>query len=662
MSAASRDPRRRFARRASLAALVLSLLVIVSAAFAAARLAETRAVARVGAALQGAGLGWASVSADGLRVTLAGTAPSDRARFAAIDAAADVVARRRLEDRITVRPPEAVAAPAPPPEVRITRDGDRLTLAGRVPRGAAPTDALAGRLPGAELTDLTRADAATAEGWTPALSAALIAAAEVSDGRITARPGEVRVTARAESAEGAARLRAALGGRLPDGVRVTIEIDAPPPVLSPYTLRLSLGPAGGRVDACAAPDVEQQRRIIAAAREIGVVRAIRCPVALGAPSVDWAGAATRATAALGEIGAGTLTISDSEVTLIGDRRIAQDRFRTAVAALERDLPRGFSLAAQRPARAEPGGAGITLARARFLAKFDGRETLRIEGKVPDGMTMRAVATFAATRFPLAGVEDALEVDDGLPEGWTARILAGLEALSELRMGTLKIEPGGFWLAGVIAREETRARVAGMLAQKLGQGAAFNLALRHVPPAPERPDGLSPQACVAAIRAIQRENKITFDPGSTRLNARALAIVNDIAEVLRDCPDAPIEIAGHTDSQGRASMNLSLSQARAEAVLNALMARRVLTGNITARGYGETRPIAGNDSEEGREANRRITFALSGETAGAGGKARPAADAGGAVGDGAPGAELGSPELRAALRDWAPKARPAEGGQ
>ena len=73
--------------------------------------------------------------------------------------------------------------------------------------------------------------------------------------------------------------------------------------------------------------------------------------------------------------------------------------------------------------------------------------------------------------------------------------------------------------------------------------------------------------------------------------------------------AKIEIGGHTDSQGREVMNQQLSQARADAVLNAIMARRVLVSNLTAKGYGESRPIADNGTEAGREANRRIEFTL-----------------------------------------------------
>ena len=57
------------------------------------------------------------------------------------------------------------------------------------------------------------------------------------------------------------------------------------------------------------------------------------------------------------------------------------------------------------------------------------------------------------------------------------------------------------------------------------------------------------------------------------------------------------------------MNQQLSQARADAVLNAIMSRRVLTSNLSAKGYGESQPIADNGTEGGREANRRIEFKL-----------------------------------------------------
>jgi len=77
--------------------------------------------------------------------------------------------------------------------------------------------------------------------------------------------------------------------------------------------------------------------------------------------------------------------------------------------------------------------------------------------------------------------------------------------------------------------------------------------------------------------------------------------------LFNCGDIILEIGGHTDSQGREQMNLNLSQARANAVLFELQRRRILTKNIVAKGYGESEPVASNETEQGREKNRRIEF-------------------------------------------------------
>jgi len=89
----------------------------------------------------------------------------------------------------------------------------------------------------------------------------------------------------------------------------------------------------------------------------------------------------------------------------------------------------------------------------------------------------------------------------------------------------------------------------------------------------------------------------------------MGVMDDISEVLKACGPFRMEVAGHTDSQGRETMNQQLSANRAQAVLNELRMRRVLTASFSAKGYGEEFPIADNGTEEGREANRRIEFTL-----------------------------------------------------
>jgi len=148
-----------------------------------------------------------------------------------------------------------------------------------------------------------------------------------------------------------------------------------------------------------------------------------------------------------------------------------------------------------------------------------------------------------------------------------------------------------------------------LIDKLGQSAEFDIDVEYVKELDPIAGLPTPEECVAKIIEATELRKITFDPGATSITSEATGVVDDIADILKKCPDLRIEIAGYTDSQGREEMNQSLSQDRATAVLDALRVRRVPVANFEAKGYGEADPIADNDTSDGREANRRIEFRL-----------------------------------------------------
>jgi OOP family OmpA-OmpF porin len=82
-------------------------------------------------------------------------------------------------------------------------------------------------------------------------------------------------------------------------------------------------------------------------------------------------------------------------------------------------------------------------------------------------------------------------------------------------------------------------------------------------------------------------------------------LDQVATSLIERPDVKVEIGGHTDSQGSEAYNLKLSNARADAVMQYLISKGVKADNLTAKGYGETMPIADNATDEGRTKNRRV---------------------------------------------------------
>jgi OOP family OmpA-OmpF porin len=188
-------------------------------------------------------------------------------------------------------------------------------------------------------------------------------------------------------------------------------------------------------------------------------------------------------------------------------------------------------------------------------------------------------------------------------------MAGIEALSFLNSGTLTVRPDTIRIAGETGDPEARDSIARLLTARLGDEVSLSLDVVYVEALDPVAALPTPEECLAGVNAALAEKKITFAPGSTDIDGDALVTIDRIAETLRDCQTVRMEIGGHTDSQGSEELNLNLSQARADSVLNGLLARNVLVSNLIAQGYGESQPIASNETEEGREQNRRIEFRL-----------------------------------------------------
>lgn len=105
------------------------------------------------------------------------------------------------------------------------------------------------------------------------------------------------------------------------------------------------------------------------------------------------------------------------------------------------------------------------------------------------------------------------------------------------------------------------------------------------------------------------NNIFFETGSAVLLDISLVEINRLAQMLRDQPDLQIHIIGHTDNVGSDADNMKLSKDRAQSVYQALVEAGVSSQRMSFEGKGETEPIADNDTEDGRRANRRTEFLL-----------------------------------------------------
>ncbi|MEO1911968.1 MAG: OmpA family protein [Paracoccus sp. (in: a-proteobacteria)] len=571
---------------------------------AAATFIEERAAQDVGLALQSGGFDWATVSTDGLRVRLTGTAPTEVERFRAMTQATGVVDANRIVDEMTVASVEAMT----PPDFKIEllRNDQGVSLIGLVP---AATDrqailrSLRADAPDGQVTDLLEsADYQVPDLWDASVTYGIKAAQMTDQAKVSIGPGLVVVAALAKDREDKGRLEAALKRDLPKGVRLDSSITAPRPVIAPFTMRFAIDDKGPRFDACAADDEAAQDRIIGAARTVGLEGAVDCTLGLGAPSPDWGSAAEAAIKAVGQLGAGQVTISDADVALVVPAGMDQGRFDAAAGELEQALPQGFSLKAVLE-KARPKDQGP----ATFEATLTESGSLSMTGRIADQQMREAVDSFATSRFDVT--QSGLRSDPDVPGGWTVRVVAALEAIDALQAGSVRVTPDLLQVTGMSGDPNATDRTAALLSQRLGTGARYALTIgydRRLDPALGLPDG---DECVAQLNTVMSESEIGFEPSSSSIAGDPGPTLDRLAQTMVECADFQIEAGGHTDAQGSDGFNAELSRGRAQAIVTAMKDAGIDITNMTSRGYGESQPIATNDTEEGREANRRIEFRL-----------------------------------------------------
>ncbi|KIC16104.1 OmpA family protein [Leisingera sp. ANG-Vp] len=553
------------------------------------------------------GYGWAEVTADGLQVLLEGTAPDEATRFSVKSLVGTVVDAARILDGMEVPPADGLAPPRFSAE--ILRNDRGISIIGLIPADAGRSTLVADlvELAGAgNVADLLEtAKYETPEGWPEAMAFAVEALKLLPRAKISVSAGEVSVTAISDSSGAKARLEEQLGRKAPPGLRLALDIAAPRPVITPFTLRFLLDGDGASFNACSAESEESRDRILAAARAAGLQGEADCVIGMGVPSPNWAKAAEQSIAALAQLGGGSVTIANADITLAAAEGTEDALFDHVVGELESALPRVFALHAVLPVPETQDAA----AAPEFTATLSPEGQVQLRGRLTDAALRTVADSYAKARFGSGNVHTAARVAPGLPADWPVRVLAGLEALSYLQRGAVLVTPDTLELRGMSYRKETPAEIARFLSAKLGEAETYGLDITYEKPPEPKDKPLPPELCEAQLASAQSDAKIAFEPGSATIAAQSAGTMDRIAEILGRCGPVRLEIQGHTDSQGREVMNQNLSQARAQSVLNELRARRVVTSTFAAKGYGESEPIADNGTEEGREANRRIEFKL-----------------------------------------------------
>ena len=225
------------------------------------------------------------------------------------------------------------------------------------------------------------------------------------------------------------------------------------------------------------------------------------------------------------------------------------------AKLDAALPDVFQLTTVMPPRMETRPDGARVYAPVFDASLQEDGAVRLTGPVQDMASRAAIGSFASALFGHDRVTNLTVIDPALPEGWPGRVLAGVEALAALKEGKLKVTPEAVAVEGWGIDEHVEDKVAALLAAKIGQqGAVVDVAFNaEAAAAAEMAARPRPEICVDQISAILEAGSIQFAAGSATIVPESRGVIAAIADVLRGCPGADFEIAGHTDSQGSAEV-------------------------------------------------------------------------------------------------------------
>lgn len=190
-------------------------------------------------------------------------------------------------------------------------------------------------------------------------------------------------------------------------------------------------------------------------------------------------------------------------------------------------------------------------------------------------------------------------------------VTGCAEMSRKAKGSLIGAGSGAVVGGIIGKQSGNTALGAILGAAVGGAAGAYIGNYMDNQAAEIERDLEG----ATVTRVGEGIKITFDSGilfnvgKSDLQSAARTNLTNLAGILNKYPDTAVLIEGHTDATGSDESNMTLSRNRAQAVANFLETSQVMSTRFTIMAYGETQPIADNESEGGRASNRRVELAI-----------------------------------------------------
>ena len=586
--------------------LIVSVLFIVFA-FVLVNYFEKKTLEAVLTETSDTELSWLEVSTDGTRVIVSGFAPDEANRFIATSKISSIINSERIIDQIIVK--KQITPSTIEYVLEILRDDNHISVIGFVPTNLqskkliAKLKVLAKDLEVRNLLEVSSFP--ITDAWKKTLDYAIASVELLPNSKISIAKEEIWISALSESIDDKIRIENQLTSLDPGFFKLHLDIQSPRPLIQPFSLRFTMDESGASLDKCSASDEYSKVVILSAMIKLGVDKESNCEIGIGVPAESWVDAVIIAATYVKEFEIASLTFENHNVSLVVSGNTGNDKFENIIDKLKKALPNEFQVGATlQPVLTKEIDNTNTFT---VIKSLDG--VVELKGFLNDHTAEIAVRSYASSIFGSININDSLRLSNKLPQNWPIQVLTGLEVVGLLDHGSLIIEPNTILLEGKSANPEIKSIVSEILSKKLGNDILYTLKLEYDEQLVPKPIGPDAKKCVLDINNVIETLGIEFAPGEIVLQKSSNDTLKNMADIMQTCYIVPMEIGGHTDSQGRKSLNLSISQARAEAVMDSLLSYDILTGNLIAKGYGESTPIADNKTSEGRNKNRRIEFTL-----------------------------------------------------
>ena len=584
----------------------LAACVSVLAAMIFAIFIETISKNQLKSALEKAEYSWVKIDPDGLQLFIHGNAPTDSERIGAIEVARSIVAPKRLIDNIFVE--DRTNTKQKVLNLKILKSMDRVLIIGTFPTEFGPfefEEILKKRLSPSDDYDIIadQTELVPPVNWEAITLYAVSLLDMIKIGKIETDGNQLLFEGIASDNRYKGNLKEYIKSRAPPNLPVEISLHQPRELISPFTFQVEIKNGLLKYSNCVVGDEKSKGQIIKMAKKLDAIALEECLVGLGEPSPQWTKALEKAFSVSAQLVNAKVIFDNLNVSIILDHSFSKKEYSEIITSISNTFPPEFVLSLVKLSNDD----NNNLSSNKVVATLSPEGLVKIVGPVSESFDEALIANFAKARFGSEQASTSLYNVASLPTGWGFRIIAGLEGLHELKNGILEITPNLIEIKGTTQQQFSSAKITKIIGDKIGYNQRLSIEIDYVARPEPVDNSLTARQCVDKINNVLQSRKINFEPSSDRVDLTGQKILDDIAKILFNCSDIILEIGGHTDSQGREQMNLSLSQARANAVLFELQRRRILTKNIVAKGYGETRPIASNGTEQGREQNRRIEF-------------------------------------------------------